>query len=138
MRALLLILALAFVVGCHDKKAARKQFNKRYTDLGKVYLTGDIRAAEQALASMESLVTNEGRAFYTSDGLTLEVAFLRARRAQIAERLGDHARSQQLLSEALECAHLAGKNTNTGGTGLLHAVERLDENRTIKWKQTTN
>jgi hypothetical protein len=138
MRTPLLILTLAFVVGCHDKKAAQKEFDKRYTDLGEVYLTGNIRTAEQALTSMESLVTNEGKTFFTADGLPMEVAFLRTWRAQIAERLGDHARAQQLLGEALAWAHLADKNTNTGGTGLLHAVESLDAKRTIRWKQTTN
>ena len=138
MRTLLVILCAFGCLGCNDKQTKQKQFDKRYTDLGEIYLTGDIRAAEQALVRMEALVTNEGRAFFTSDGLPLEVAFLRTRRAQIAERLGDHARAQKLLGEALAWAHLAGKNTNTGGTGLLHAVEWLDEKRSIKWKQSTN
>jgi hypothetical protein len=138
MRTSLITLVLALAcVGCPDRKTTQKQFYKRYEDLAESYMTGDIRTAEQALVKTERLVTNEGRAFFTSDGLALEVAFLRARRAQIAERLGDHARAQQLLEEALAWGHLAGKNTDTGGTGLLQAVSWLDEKKTINWKQST-
>jgi len=139
MRKVLLSIVLVIAcAGCHDRLAEQKQFDKRYTDLGKIYLTGDIHSAEQALVDTECLLMNEGKSYYTTNGLPMEIACLRARRAQIAERLGDHARAQQLLGEALTFAHLAGKNTNSGSAGLLEGLELLDAKRTIKWKQGTN
>jgi hypothetical protein len=138
MRTLLCVFLLAFCCGCQDKAARREQFDTKYVELGHIYLTGDLQSADQALAGLERLVSTEGRPFFTPKGLPMELAFLRARRSQITERLGDHARAQQLISEALVLAHQAGKNTNGGPAELLAVIDKLDEKRAMRWKQNTN
>lgn len=130
-----MFLVLACGVGCRDSTSRQTQFEKRYAELGRIYLSGDIHSADKALSDMERLVSIEGRTFFAPNGLRMELALLRARRSQLVERQGDHGTAQQLMGEALSLAHQAGKNTNGGTTELLEVINELDENRQIRWKQ---